>query len=314
MRVNKPVLSIIVPVYNAEKCILRCIDGILKQTFKDFELILVNNGSTDNTLEIIREASTKDNRIFALDIAEKGVSVARNEGLKIASGKYVGFVDADDYIDDQMYECLINSLEETSADLACCKVTLIEEGKQMELNSYKIPKLMDNKEFIYHTYDRPGTVLVSVWNKVYKREYIRELFDEDLQCDEDALFLLHYCMHINKVSYTDKASYYYYRGLESRTKNNLKLYAQGLPVRHQLCEEMKSVSKKVHFAAERHFLDRCCFSLTVSQKERQSFEYMLVKREFVGYLKKNYWGFLRNQEISYKLKCVIIVWMIRCIF
>ena len=98
-----PIISIIVPIYNVDKYLSRCIDSILNQTFKNFELILVNDGSTDKSLDICKYYKNIDNRKYIINKKNGGLSSARNAGLEIARGKYIGFVDSDDYIHPQMY-------------------------------------------------------------------------------------------------------------------------------------------------------------------------------------------------------------------
>ena len=95
-------VSIIIPVYNASKYLYRCLDSILNQTFRDFELILINDGSTDNSLEILREYETKDSRIIVIDKPNEGVSAARNQGIEIAKGEYIMFCDSDDYVEMEL--------------------------------------------------------------------------------------------------------------------------------------------------------------------------------------------------------------------
>ena len=114
-------ISIIVPVYNVESYLSNCIDSILNQTFKDFELILVNDGSTDKSLEICKHYKNMDDRIFIIDKKNGGLSSARNAGLDIIKGEYIGFVDSDDYIHPQMYELLYKQIIENEADISMCE-------------------------------------------------------------------------------------------------------------------------------------------------------------------------------------------------
>ena len=107
-----PIISIIVPVYNVEEYLQRCIDSILNQRFKDFELILINDGSTDNSLKICKEYSLSDSRVKVINKENGGLSSARNAGINIAKGKYIGFVDSDDWINEEMYQTLYNLLQE----------------------------------------------------------------------------------------------------------------------------------------------------------------------------------------------------------
>lgn len=113
-------LSIIVPVYNVEPYLRRCVDSILNQTFSDFELILVDDGSPDSCGAICDDYAARDRRIKVIHKANGGVSYARNEGLDIAQGEYIGFVDSDDYIHPKMYEILVGVIEREQVDLVQC--------------------------------------------------------------------------------------------------------------------------------------------------------------------------------------------------
>ena len=104
-------ISVIVPIYNSEKYLPKCIESILSQTYKNLELILINDGSTDNSLNICNYYKSLDNRIIVIDKPNEGVSATRNLGIKIAKGDYLGFVDSDDYIEDNMYEVLLTQIE-----------------------------------------------------------------------------------------------------------------------------------------------------------------------------------------------------------
>ena len=118
---KSPLISIIVPSFNEEKNIRRCLDSILNQTWNDFEVICVDDNSTDSTFEIIKEYSVKDNRIKAYKNPHKGVSSARNFGISKAEGSYIGFVDSDDFIQPQMYEFLYRAIKENGCKLAVCR-------------------------------------------------------------------------------------------------------------------------------------------------------------------------------------------------
>ena len=113
-------LSIIIPVYNTEKYLHRCVDSVLQQNMSDYELILVDDGSTDGSGKICDEYKEKDSRVKVIHTQNQGVSKARNTGLELSSGEYIGFVDADDYIDADMYEKLIEASIDSNADVCCC--------------------------------------------------------------------------------------------------------------------------------------------------------------------------------------------------
>lgn len=129
MQITKPKISIIVPVYKAEPYLKKCIDSILNQTFKDFELILVDDGSPDRCGEICDEYALKDSRIKIIHKENGGQSSARNVGLDIAQGEYIGFVDSDDWIEPDMYKKLFKVLKNDNVDMAICNINSIKDKK-----------------------------------------------------------------------------------------------------------------------------------------------------------------------------------------
>lgn len=116
----QPTVSVIVPVYNVEKYLARCVDSITSQTYENLDIILVDDGSTDNSGRICGEYAKKDTRIRVIHQKNKGASAARNCGITAASGNYIGFIDSDDWIDKDMYELLVNTAIEHHADIVRC--------------------------------------------------------------------------------------------------------------------------------------------------------------------------------------------------
>ncbi len=119
-------ISAIVPVYNVEKYLYRCVDSILKQTYENFELILIDDGSPDNCSQMCDELSEKDSRIKVIHQENQGLSAARNSGIKIAKGNYLTFIDSDDWISNTMFEDLINLIKEKNADISICNFIVTE--------------------------------------------------------------------------------------------------------------------------------------------------------------------------------------------
>ena len=180
-------ISIIVPVYNVEKYLKRCINSILNQTFKNFELILVNDGSTDNSLNICKNYKEKDGRIQLISQTNKGLSAARNTGLKYAKGKYVCFVDSDDFIEKEYLSLLLSNIEKYNSDIAMCEYYLTnEEGRKYSISRLNEPKdihvLLGEKTFSYF-YKEDCVPNVVAWNKIY----LRSLFD-NIKYDEGHYF------------------------------------------------------------------------------------------------------------------------------
>ena len=143
-----PELSVIVPVYKVEKYLSKCIDSILAQTFTDFELILIDDGSPDRCGEICDEYAAKDSRIIVIHQQNKGVSAARNAGLEIAKGKYIGFVDSDDWIEPEMYQILIATANETASELVICGSKQRDESGAFLRNDFPSKGVYDREQLL----------------------------------------------------------------------------------------------------------------------------------------------------------------------
>ncbi len=190
--------SIIVPVYKVEEYIDKCVMSILNQTFSDFELILVDDGSPDRCPQICDEYAERDERITVIHKPNGGVSSARNEALKIAKGKYIWFVDSDDYVEENSLEILSDYIHNTPADLYVFEHGFFEKYEVTDFDS-----LLCDHYYKYHFGFEP-------WNKVYKRSLITDnnmFFDTQEKVGEDLLFNINYytkmkaCLFINEKLY-----------------------------------------------------------------------------------------------------------------
>ena len=216
-------ISIIVPSFNEEKYIARCLDSILNQTFTDFEIICVDDNSTDSTFEIIREYAKKDSRVVPLKNPGKGVSSARNFGLDHAKGEYIGFVDSDDFIQPQMYEFLYRAIQENDCEMSVCRYDKTSEFNT-KVFEYSCRECF-GEEFI-NFYDagfveKNELTLTSACMKLIKKELIKRsekflgyrvgedtIYCADLWTKTNKIFLVDlplYCYYINtqSVSYTE---------------------------------------------------------------------------------------------------------------
>ena len=172
---NINLISIVVPIYKVEKYINKCIESILNQTYKNLEIILVDDGSPDNCGKIADEYAKKDNRIKVIHKQNGGLSDARNAGIDIAKGKYIGFVDSDDYIEKDMYEYLINLINENNTDISICDFKYIYEDETVKRNKeQKVQNITLNKKeaLIELLGNKIGNY---AWNKLYKAELFKEV-------------------------------------------------------------------------------------------------------------------------------------------
>lgn len=221
-----PDVSIIVPVYNGAKYLRRCLNCLVKQTVKNIEILVVNDGSTDGTQDIINEFYFKyPQKIVPLTQENKGVSAARNNALSKAKGTYISFIDSDDTVSLEFCEHMLWNLRKTGSDLAeCGRVDIINNGKAIiERN---IPSCKE------HTLDMTKQLSLNkgsifVWDKFFKKDIIDRInlrFDENIKYGEDVVFLVEYKFHCQKISFVHKNLYYYTEnrvGSATSTNNNM---------------------------------------------------------------------------------------------
>lgn len=190
-------VSIIVPVYNVDKYIYRCVDSIVHQDYNALEIILVNDGSTDNSLEILKAVSDIDARIKIVDQPNRGVSSARNAGLNVSTGKYLMFVDGDDYIEPHYVSYFVKLLRESNADMGVSYNSFGENYQNVENHESQITPLTAMKELYLNK------INVAVWNKIYKRDYINKYkikFNEEFWFAEGMTFNIEYIQRCKSIA------------------------------------------------------------------------------------------------------------------
>ena len=223
----KPIISIIVPVYNASEYIRRSVCSILNQTFDNFELILIDDGSTDTSLQICEELSETDDRIVVIHQENSGMSHTRNVGLDIARGDYIGFVDADDWIATNMYETLYKDIIDYDADIVSIRY-LIAKNENVKLpvnkeNSIEILTGVDKLRRYLEYGIESRSNLNSVWSKLYKKELFKNIrFPEGKRYEDLAInYLL--ISASKKFVIDNNYLYYYFMNSTGVTRNLFKL-------------------------------------------------------------------------------------------
>ena len=212
---EQPLISIIVPIYNGEKYLSRCIESLLQQTYKNVELILVNDGSSDSSLAICREYAAKQACIVVIDQQNAGVSTARNRGLEQARGAYVTFVDCDDWVEKEMLAKLYKHLSTSQVDLAMIGYKEISDSGKVHVDTsiLRYSGRLKREEMIVHLF-RPIEFFSFCypWGKLFRLDLIRQYqitFNSQIAIGEDRLFVFDYCMHAG-AGYCDSDSYYNY--------------------------------------------------------------------------------------------------------
>ena len=240
---NQPLVSIILPVYNAQSHLARCVGSICAQTYRNIEIIILNDGSKDQSLPVCEEFRQKDPRILLVDKANSGVSDTRNLGLKLASGKYVEFVDSDDYLDPDFTERLVAAAEENEADFVIApykmvipagasKPEQVLDKIQDELGVMSVARppevreygflpagVYDKDTFALRLMDKPASYFYSVlWNKLYRRDILTGndiQFISEMRWAEDLVFNLRYIQYAERFVAIDKPGYYYVQNPQS---------------------------------------------------------------------------------------------------
>lgn len=216
---NKPLISVIVPIYNTEKYLRKCFDSIINQTYKSLQIILVDDGSTDNSGVICDEYAAKDKRIQVIHKENAGVTAARNDGLDAASGDYIGFVDSDDWIELNMYEEMLENLMQTGADFVHTGVIREKDGlskKECKFNTGVIDNPKNNleiwKAYMYLKLEEGYSINSFLVTKLFKNEIIKRCcknVPKDVVFGEDRIAIAECFLSCNRVSFLKKAYYHY---------------------------------------------------------------------------------------------------------
>lgn len=210
-------ISIIIPFYNAEKYMRRCLDSILAQTFTDFEVVCVDDGSKDKTYQILQDYAKKDNRIKAYTQENGGPSAARRTALSKATGTYLMFCDSDDWYEPNMCQTLFDAIEQNGVDVVCCNAQVIDEKDNIQRMDH--PEYYINLQSGTHQISKEVVQKTNVllWNKIWKKSLIDEYQINFPPCREydDDCFYLQYMSVAKKIMYIDDKLYNYFRRQDS---------------------------------------------------------------------------------------------------
>lgn len=221
---KNPLVSIIVPIYNTKPYLVKCLKSLSEQTYSNLELICIDDGSTDGSAAILDEFALRDTRIRAIHQSNGGESNARNAGLKLMRGQYVGFMDCDDWIEPEMYEKLVAIMLEKGVDVVAS--TWYQETEadciKTENQSPVSEETFERDQLLRYIYKRDQyRGFAYMWDKLYRRELFYDeegkliLFDEDLALGGDVLYLARLALNAKRACYVDQAFYHYYQRSDS---------------------------------------------------------------------------------------------------
>ena len=301
-----PELSVIVPVYNVEKCLEKCIESILNQTFKNYELILVDDGSPDNSGKICDEYAKKYSKIRVIHKKNGGLSQARNVGISVSKGEYLSFIDSDDYIASDMFEFLMKNLKENNADVSVCGIYDCYKDKIVHQCKDQKFLILDNETALSEALIGKN-ISVNAVNKIYKKELFDNIKFPDGKLFEDAFTIPKILSISKKVVADTKPLYYYQHRVGTITTSSFK--KQDLSVIEAYDEVLKLVLSQFpnlkkqaefrHIWSYMHVLDKMILS--------ENFEDFDECSKVLKFLRKNTGRVILNPYFSLKRKISTII-------
>ncbi len=296
-----PLVSIIIPAYNIEKYIGKCINSVLEQTYKNIEIIVVNDGSTDRTKAIIKEKAKADKRIRIINQKNAGLSAARNIGIKNAKGDYIVFIDGDDFVENNFLEKLIEKTRTDKSDIVVCSFKTIQNNNETIEKGYN--KTATGEEATIQLLLKQDNLDVVTWNKIYKKNLFLDnnIFFPNGEIHEDSLTTYKLYSKAKKVSYIKEPLYLYYKRSGSITTStkletsiNYKLRAS------QEAQEYFKNNKQLKEAAEiAELLARYSFIDAMLEKK------IPYDEKHNKWIKNNRKRLFKNPFLSKKLKFYI---------
>lgn len=289
-------ISVVVPIFNVELYLNRCIESILAQLYLNLEVLLIDDGSTDNSLLICREYEKKDARVKVYTQQNKGVSEARNLGIQHATGEFITFVDPDDWIEPRMYESMLNRIKMDNSDICLCDYAVIKNNKKIERTLNLEELKITGQENIFKSIILPligenensiNRIDGFVWRLLIKRNILQAsqvVFDKDIKIMEDLLFCISLFQHCNVVSY-DKNIFYNYLFNPKSAMNRYK-------------PNYYEINKKVYYKMRQLVINNCNGDIECSLQNRY-IEMMIgcIVNEIIYCKKSIFKSFIKLKQI-----------------
>ena len=299
-------ISVIIPVYNVEDYLNKCLDSVCNQTLTDIEIICINDGSTDNSLNILKEYSKKDSRIKVITKENGGQATARNLGIIESQGECISFIDSDDFIEPDMLEKLYSKVKENNLDIAMCKIaTYDNQTAEIKDNVwyYMLGVFRDFEKDIFNHEDTKEftcNIAVTPYNKIYKTSLIKDndiLFPEGLIFEDEKFFFDVY-LRANRVSIVDEFLYYYRVNRKGSTVDIAKEndYTDLIPISKQIRETFMQTNTYEEY---KHLLNNRLIHLQLARFTQTSPKY---KEKFFNLMKKDLTEVLKDKEIENNLE------------
>lgn len=296
-------ISIIVPIYNVDKYLEECIESLKNQTYKNLEIILINDGSTDNSEQICRKEEKQDNRIVFINKKNGGAASAKNEGLKVAKGDYIAFVDSDDFIEPDMIEYMVNTIKKYNADIIQCSFTNLYKNTEKFKQDTIVEQKISSKDFLELFLTKWDSSLF--WNKLFKREVIENIFFTEGRCIDDEFFT-YKCVINSKSIVTSNKIVYNYRMRKSGVMKSESSQKQILKDRVDYLYERYELVRKIYKDLDKSFLEHLLTYYLIISKD------YYVDEKLLDYMKNNLKskkGKIITSNIDIRIKMQILKFM-----
>lgn len=308
---NNPLVSVIVPIYNVEAYLKRCVDSIIKQTYQNLEIILVDDGSPDNCPKMCDDFAQKDSRIVVVHKENGGLSSARNAGIKASKGEYLSFIDSDDYIKEDMIEKMLLAMTSTNSELSCCgRYVVYDDGaKEKQFVNSNVCTLTSTealKAMLCGTY-----VGEPAWDKMYKKELFDDIEFPEGEINEDIVIMPLLFGKCNRIVHVPEAFYYYCKNGASITRSGYS------PKKSIVIEHLEKIQEIIIKSYPSLLNDFYCFKAKYSL----NMLYLLLEdkatknkfyKDYQAYyanLKNHLFIFLKSKHVSKgdKIKALLVI-------
>ena len=309
MMENSKVVSIIVPIYNVGKYLEKCITSILDQTYQNIEVVLINDGSTDDSDDICKKYKEVDNRIKYISKENGGIASTRNVGISAVTGDYICFVDGDDYIEKNMIEVLVSAMIEDNADIVTC-------GHYRDINEEIVEDSITDENILVDKDEALFDLLSDIkirsylWGKIFKKELFEGIYFEDGRVFEDTLIMYQLFEKAEKVKYLKDVLYHYVIRSGSITDETDVTKREAIYEEMVYSYKMRSEHFKYNEILYKASLTRLCYSI---------FEYIGIEikygntkqiKEEKRYLRAIFSDVMHNQYIEKKIKVFILIYLL----
>lgn len=266
---NNPLLSVIIPVYNAQDVLPIALDSILSQGISNMEIILVDDGSRDDSLKVCQQYARQDERIRYRSQANGGPGAARNTGLGMAKGQYISFVDSDDSMLPGSLRKMLDSAQKEAADMVIAHFNILINNQVLDRGYIKENLSVNRQDFLHHLAHRPGSYYYSaLWNKLYSRRLIQEhniSFDNSFTWGEDFHFNMDCYRHLNKLSFLKDPVYNYKRTYSGQTWRTMFEIGNSFSIKSRLYKVLKELYQSQGLYSKYWiYIQRYIFNVTIS--------------------------------------------------